>query len=219
MCSPQAQEWRDAMDAEIRSLLENNTWQLEDLPAGARAISTKWVFTVKRDEHGNIVRFKARLVARGFEQVQGVDFDEVYAPVSKQTTLRALLALVAHRDMHLHQLDVTTAFLNGELTETVYITQPEGYSNGDSRQVCHLTKALYGLRQAPRAWHTCLKRELESIGLRESEADPGLYVQQTQHGSLYCLVYVDDFLQMCRGYSAREGSAVGRFRRKGPRRG
>jgi hypothetical protein len=103
------------MDEEFALLLENGTWELEKLPNAFKALPMKWVYKIKRNANGNIERYKARLVARGYLQKQGVDFEEVYAPVSKHMTLRALLAVVAARDMELHQLDVKTAFLNGDL--------------------------------------------------------------------------------------------------------
>jgi hypothetical protein len=119
LAGPDAELWRRAIDEEFASLLENGTWEVENLPDGFKALPMKWVYKIKRDANGNIERYKARLVAKGYLQKQGVDFEEVYAPVSKHTTLRALLAVVAARDMELHQLDVKTAFLIGELKEKI----------------------------------------------------------------------------------------------------
>jgi transposase InsO family protein len=192
--SDQAEEWRRAMDEEMASLSSNNTWTLEPIPTGARPIPVKWVFKLKKDVFGNIDRYKARLVAKGFRQQEGVDFDEVFAPVGKYTTLRALLATAAASDMELHHLDIKTAFLNGELEEEVYVEQPPGYEDGDRSMACRLHRALYGLRQAPRAWHNRLKKELEDLGYSTSDADPGLYVSATQGGKTFALVYVDDIL-------------------------
>lgn len=199
-----AEFWQRAMDEEIASLHANGTWTLESKPDGVQTIPVKWVYKVKRDATGNIERFKARLVAKGFKQIEGVDFTEVFAPVSKHTTLRALLALVASRNMELCHLDVKTAFLNGELEEVIYMQQPPGYEEGGPNMVCRLRKALYGLRQAPRAWHTRLKRELESLGFTASEADPGLYVQRTGGHDIYLLVYVDDILIASENMSGAE---------------
>lgn len=127
-------------------------------------------------------------------QREGIDFTEVFAPVSKHVTLRVLLSQVAKESMHLHQLDVKTAFLNGELEEDIYMLQPPGYEQGGPRMVCHLRKALYGLRQAPRTWYTKLKSELEKIGFKASEADAGLFILKQDSYKVYLLVYVDDML-------------------------
>ena len=192
--SPNAEQWTAAMNEEMASLQENKTWSLEERPTDAQLISAKWVFKVKMDAQGNVERFKARLVARGFMQREGIDFNEVYAPVSKYTTVRALLSMAAAEDLELHQLDIKTAFLNGELEETIYMKQPEGYEEGGPSMVCHLHKSLYGLRQAPRAWHARLKTELESMGFTASDADPGLYTANLKDGKVFILVYVDDIL-------------------------
>lgn len=186
--------WKKAMDEEIMSLHENNTWELCDLPVHAKAIPVKWLYKIKRDAAGNIERYKARLVAKGFMQREGVDFNEVYAPVSKHTSLRALLAVVSAEDLELHQLDIKTAFLNGELEEELYIVQPPGYEQGGKGTACRLKRALYGLRQAPRAWYTRLQKELSLHGFQPSEADPGLYVRFDKSGCTYLLVWVDDIL-------------------------
>ncbi len=127
-------------------------------------------------------------------QKEGIDYNEVFAPVSKHTTLRTLLSLAAAEDLELHQLDIKTAFLNGDLEETIYMQQPEGYAEGGPNMVCHLRKSLYGLKQAPRAWNTRLKQELEGMGFTASGADAGLFTAQYKGSNIYILVYVDDIL-------------------------
>ncbi|KAJ9516321.1 hypothetical protein QJQ45_001055 [Haematococcus lacustris] len=196
LSGPQADSWREAMHAELASLHANGTWTLVERPPGARVLPTKWVLKIKRDATGAIEKFKARLVAKGFMQVSGVDVGDVYAPVSKHITLRALLALAAARDMEVHQIDVEAAFLNGTLQpdEVIHIQQLEGFEEGSLNTVCRLQKALYGLRQAPRAWHAKLKQELEGMGFLASESDPALFMLPRPSGTVYLLVYVDDCL-------------------------
>ena len=195
LASDDAEHWQQAMDDEIASLAANDTWTLEEAPPGVRAIPVKWVFKTKRNVDGNVERYKARLVAKGFRQLEGVDFTEVFAPVSKHATLRALLARVAHHDMELHQLDIKTAFLNGQLEEEVYVEQPPGYAGGGAGKVCRLHRALYGLKQAPRAWHKRLSEELNSLGFTASSADAGLYTKlDVEAGGVFVIVYVDDML-------------------------
>eukprot|EP00951_Prasinocladus_malaysianus_P026715 scaffold237829_cov15-Prasinocladus_malaysianus.AAC.1 len=185
LSSDSASLWKAAMDEEMKALLENDTWTLEELPRGAQPVPVKWVFKIKRDAHGNIERYKARLVAKGFRQREGIDYNEVYAPVSKHTTLRTLLATVASQDLELHQLDVRTAFLNGVLEEDIWMVQPPGYEHGNANIACHLKKSLYGLKQAPRAWYTTLRSSLEELGLYASDADAGLFIYKSGEATSY----------------------------------
>jgi len=146
--------WRAAMLEEMAAVEENRTWELVDPPIGCRPIGLKWVFKVKRNERGEVVWHKARLVAKGFVQREGIDFEEVFAPVARMESVRLLLALAAVRSWKVHHLDVKSAFLNGELAEEVYVQQPPGFViAGEEHKVLCLRKALYGLRQAPRAWN------------------------------------------------------------------
>ncbi|MCO5591563.1 hypothetical protein L7F22_045550 [Adiantum nelumboides] len=144
-------QWKDAMQQEIDSIHKNHTWDLMDLPTGKKPIGTKWVFKVKRKQDGTVDRYKARLVAKGYAQQKDIDYDETFAPTSRAPTVRSLVAIAAHHGWKVHQLDIKTAFLNGNLQE-VYVCQPSGFVvKGQEQKVCRLRKALYGLKQAPRA--------------------------------------------------------------------
>ena len=148
----------------------------------------------KRDSNGNIERFKARLVVKGFRQREGIDYDEVFAPVSKYSTLRTVLATAACQDLDLHQLDIKTAFLNGTIEEEVYVEPPTGYTLGKPTLFCKLNKALYGLKQAPRACYITLKTELAKLHFTESKADAGLFISTDPSKPALLLTYVDDIL-------------------------
>ncbi|CAA6674491.1 unnamed protein product [Spirodela intermedia] len=161
--------WRKAMEEEMASIEENRTWSLVDLPHGRRAIGLKWVYKVKRDENGAVAKYKARLVVKGYAQRQGIDYDEVFAPVARLDTVRLLIALAAHEGWEVHHMDVKSAFLNGDLKEEVYVEQPAGFiSTGNEHKVFKLKKALYGLHQAPRAWNAKLDETLLSFRFRRS---------------------------------------------------
>ena len=136
------------------SMTSNQVWDFVELPVGVKAIGCRWVFKTKKDSEGNIERHKARLVAKGFTQREGIDYRETFSPVSKKDSLRVILALVAHFDLELHQMDVKTAFLNGDLEEEVYMKQPEGFlSSVGEHLVCKLNKSIYGLKQASCQWY------------------------------------------------------------------
>lgn len=157
------------MVAEMDSIQANKTWELAVLPKGHNAIGLKWVFKVKKDPDGCVTKHKARLVAKGYAQHEGVDFDEVFAPVARIETVRILLALATLKGWQVHHMDVKSAFLNGDLLEEVCVQQPPGFVVKDGNgKVLKLKKALYGLRQAPRAWNAKLDSELLKLGLSET---------------------------------------------------
>ena len=188
-------EWRDACEEEIMSIIKNKTWSLVDLPAGTKPIGLKWVFKIKRKSDGTITKYKARLVAKGYVQKHGIDFDEVFAPVARIETVRFIIALAATNGWEVHHLDVKTAFLHGELKENVYVTQPEGFvTKGSEEKVYKLHKALYGLRQAPRAWNIKLNEILKKLSFEKCSKEPSLYRKQEGKHLLLVAVYVDDLL-------------------------
>jgi hypothetical protein len=182
------------MDEEMASLHSNGTWDLQPLPAGRKAVACRWVFALKRDAKGAVERYKARLVAKGFSQKPGVDYGEVWAPVSQYKTLHILLAVVVAEDLHLHQLGIKTAFLNGIIEEELYMKQPPGNAKQGDQRVCRLRRALYGLKQASRTWHLALKDFLCSLGFEAADADPCLFVLRCDGATVFVLVYVDDML-------------------------
>ena len=182
--------WLRAMNEEIQSLQETGTYELTDLPNGRKPIGCKWVFKKKPEADG--VRYKARLVAKGFSQKYGEDYDEVFAPVARAPTIRLLLSMAEKMKLHVRQFDVKTAFLNGNLEEEIYMTQPEGFEIGT--QVLRLRKSLYGLKQAAHSWDIMLKNCLERNGFEQSEADDCLFIKKRNNDICYIVVHVDDML-------------------------
>ncbi len=160
MSSPDAQQWQQAMNAEFDMLQRMGTWELVPVPRGRKIVSGKWVFALKRGADGEVVKYKARFVARGFTQEQGVDYNETYAPVAQRSTLRMLLAVAAARRLQVEHSDVSNAFLNSVLAEggdveEIFVSQPEGceqFGPDGQELVCRLKKGLYGLKQAARLW-------------------------------------------------------------------
>ena len=185
--------WTKACKDEIDSISRNKTWTLVDKPHGVKVIGLKWIFKIKRNADGSINKFKARLVAKGYVQEHGIDFEEVFAPVARIESIRLLISLASAKGWELHHLDVKTAFLHGELNEEVYVTQPEGFEKkGEEHKVFKLSKALYGLRQAPRAWNTKLDRVLKSLRFKKCMKESSVYRREEGDKLLIIAIYVDD---------------------------
>ena len=190
-----ADKWLDAMKDELKSMEHNGVWDLVELPEGCKRVGCKWVFKTKRDSHGNLERYKARLVAKGFTQKDGIDYKETFSPVSKKDSFRIIMALVAHYDLELHQMDVKTAFLNGNLEEDVYMDQPMGFSvKGKEHMVCKLKKSIYGLKQASRQWYLKFNDTVMSFGFKENIVDRCIYLKVSGSKFIFLVLYVDDIL-------------------------
>ncbi|KAG8499625.1 hypothetical protein CXB51_006222 [Gossypium anomalum] len=190
--------WKVAVHNELQALLSNDTWSLCHLPSNRRAIGCKWLFKVKKNAGGTMDRYKARLVAKGFSQHAGLDFRDTFSPVMRAMTIQTVLAVAVMQGWLLRQIDVNNAFLNGNLTEDIYMEQPLGFEvTGATGQllVCKLKKALYGFRQAPPAWfHTLKQFFVDQLGFRASKADPSLFVRTSSSDCLFFMVYVDDIV-------------------------
>eukprot|EP00253_Pinus_taeda_P017646 PITA_17646 len=181
---------------EYDALIKNDTWKLVDPPFGTKPIGCKWVYKNKYKADGSLDKHKARLVAKGFAQKEGVDYEETFAPTAKWATIRTLFALAAQTGWKVHQMDVKTAFLNGDLKENVFMSQPEGFAvKGHEHKVCKLVKSLYGLKQAPRAWYEKLTDHLLKLNFNHFDLDDAtLFVKKVGKTVVYLVVYVDDLL-------------------------
>ncbi|KAH9780087.1 Integrase catalytic domain-containing protein [Citrus sinensis] len=189
------ESWIMAMQEELNQFERNNVWELVPKPEHQSIIGTKWVFRNKMDESGVVVRNKARLVAQGYNQEEGIAFDKTFAPVARLESIRMLLAYACHKDFILYQMDVKSAFLNGYILEEVYVKQPPGFENKKfPNHVYKLLKALYGLKQAPRAWYDRLKNFLLENDFSMGKADTTLFVKHNNQGILIVQIYVDDII-------------------------
>ncbi|CAM9000464.1 unnamed protein product [Rhodiola kirilowii] len=176
------------------SIVRNNTWVLSDLPPGCKPLGCKWIFKRKMKVDGLVDKFKSRLVIQGFRQKEGIDFFDTYAPVARISTIRLLIALAAINNLVVHQMDVKTAFLNGDLDEEIYMKQPEGIiMPGNENKVCKLIKSLYGLKQAPKQWHQKFDEVILSSGFKLNQADKCIYSKfdNSGNGVIVCLYVVD----------------------------
>lgn len=195
MESSNSQKWVNAMNEEIKSMRDNDVWDLVPLPEGAKIIGCKWIFKTKRDSKGDVERYKARLVAKGFTQKEGIDYKETFSPVSSKDSFRVIMALVAHFDLELHQMDVKTAFLNGNIDETIYMAQPENFVSEDSKDmVCKLKKSIYGLKQASRQWYFKFHQVIISFGFEVNLVDDCIYHKFCGSKYIFLVLYVDDIL-------------------------
>jgi hypothetical protein len=187
-------KWKEAMDSELKSLVANGTWDLVPRPKSQKPIGSRWVFALKKNERGEVVRYKARVVAKGYSQRHGIDYEETYAPVAALTSVRAFLATSCAEQMEVQQWDVDTAFLYGDLEETIFMEVPEGSLEfllkfgsknldsstdfDESQLVCKLRKSLYGLKQASRVWNETIDGYLCEIGFEPTDADPSIYTKR-----------------------------------------
>ncbi|GJS58825.1 retrovirus-related pol polyprotein from transposon TNT 1-94 [Tanacetum coccineum] len=183
------------MQEELNEFERLEVWELVPRPDKVMVITLKWIYKVKLDELGGILKNKARLVARGYRQEEGIDFEESFAPVARLDAIRIFLAYAAHMNMIVYQMDVKTAFLNGILREEVYVSQPDGFVDQDNpNHVYKLKKALYGLKQAPRAWYDLLSKFLLSQEFSNGTVDPTLFITRQGKDILLVQIYVDDII-------------------------
>ncbi|GJW38418.1 ribonuclease H-like domain-containing protein [Tanacetum coccineum] len=187
--------WKQAMCDEYKALIDNNTWVLVPRPPNVNIVRSMWLYKHKYNADGSLNRYKARLVANGRSQQQGIDCDETFSPVVKPATIRTVLSLAVSRQWPIHQLDVKNAFLHGHLTETVYMHQPPGFTDSaHSDYVCLLQKSLYGLKQAPRAWFQRFSSYVIRAGFYHSKTDSSLFIFHKGPDTAYLLLYVDDII-------------------------
>ena len=191
--SEEKEEWLNAMKSEMKSLKKNCVWTLQSLPEGRNAVGCKWVFKIKLDAEGKVERYKARLVAQGFTQRYGIDYDETFSPVVRFESIRSLLAIASQHELIVHQMDVKTAFLNGELKEEIFMKQPEGFVEGGKKMlVCKLLRSLYGLKQSARCWNAELDGQLRKMNFTQTDSDPCVYIRYSDIDIFIIAVYVDD---------------------------
>jgi hypothetical protein len=190
-------DWVVAMQEELNNFKRNEVWSLVERPK-QNVMGTKWVFRNKQDEHGVVTRNKARLVAKGYSQVEGLDFDETFAPVARLESIRILLAYDTHHGFKLYQIDVKSALLNVPIKEEVYVEQPPGFEDEKyHNHVYKLHKILYGLKQAPRVWYECLRDFLIDNDFRIGKADSTIFTRRVDNDIFICQIYVDDIIFGC----------------------
>ena len=188
--------WNEAMQKEYDNLLRMHTWDIVDLPPGRKPIGSKWVFKLKHEPEKPVL-YKARLVAQGFSQVEGLDYEETFAPVVRYDSLRALLAFASAKRYFIDQLDVTGAYLNAYLKEEIYMRQPKGFEVDGRNKVCLLKRSLYGLKQAGREWNLLIDETIKQFGFHSSSYDPSVYFKYSNGSLCLVVVYVDDILIIC----------------------
>lgn len=194
--SSNSREWIDAMDEEMKSLRDNTTFTLTNLPEGKKAVGGRWVYAIKTNADGSD-KYKARYVAKGYSQELGVDYGETFSPTANLTSVRVLMQKAAQENLILHQMDVKTAYLHAPIDYEIYMEQPEGYdekSQTNEKIVCKLEKSLYGLKQSGRNWNKMLHNYLCENIFVQNPADHCVYKRETEHGKVIILIWVDDLV-------------------------
>ncbi|WVZ70731.1 hypothetical protein U9M48_019374 [Paspalum notatum var. saurae] len=202
---PDSEKWPEAMRSKWKSMADNKVWNLVEPLDEVRPIKCKWVFKKKIDADGNIHIYKSRLVAKGFRQIQGVDYDETFSPIAMLKFIRILLAVAAYHDYEVWQMDVKMAFLNGNLSEDVHMTQPEGFVDPQNAgKVCKLLKSIYRLKQASRSWNLCFDEVVKGFGFIKNVEEPCVYKKVSGSALVFLVLYVDDILLMRNDFSMLE---------------
>ncbi|CAL2227907.1 unnamed protein product [Prunus armeniaca] len=188
-------KWAEAMNIEMEALQKNNTWDIVNLLKGTKPVGYRWMFSVKYNANGIMERYKARLVAKGFTRTYGVDYHDIFAHVAQMDTVRVLLSLAVNLDWTLRQFDIKNAFLHGELEEEVYMSLPPEYRvTGETGNVCKLKKALYELKQSPRAWFGRFTTAMKKFGYRQANTDHTLFIKHRVGTVTLLIIYVDDMI-------------------------
>jgi hypothetical protein len=204
MRSPHSSKWVEAIEDEMKSMSSNNVWDLEEIPKGSKTVGCKWVYKTKYDSNENLEKYKARLVAKGFTQREGIDYNETFCTVSCKDSFRIIMTLVAHFDLELHQMNVKTTFLNGDLKESVYMKQPKGFfMEGKEHMGYHLKKSIYGLKQATRQWYLKFNRTIKIL-FKENVEDNCVYAKFRSGKYIFLILYVDDILLASSDVSLRD---------------
>jgi hypothetical protein len=187
--------WKKAMVEEMDALDKNEAWDIVELPAGRKSVGSKWLFKKKFNTEGKVEKYKSRLVAKGYSQVEGIDFGEIFSPVAKLNSIRFLLSIPVAFDLEVEQMDVKTTFLHGDLEEEIYMKQLEGFVvKGKKELVCKLKKSLYGLKQSPRMWYQKFDTYILGLGFVRTRVDHCVYSKQVGNHFIYIVLYVDDML-------------------------
>ena len=195
--SLEAPYWKETINDEVEFIFQNHTWELVDLPQCSKPLGYKWIFKKKMKADGSIDKYKDILVIKGYKQKEGLDYFDTYSPVARISSIQMLIAIASIHNLEIHQMDVKTVFLNGDLDEEIYMKQPEGFIvPGQEKKVCRLVKSLYGLKQALMQWHEKFDSVMMTNGFKINECDKCVYVKNTEHRFVIICLYVDDILIM-----------------------
>jgi reverse transcriptase-like protein len=191
MARSDAAEWELAWNDKCHAFEHMGIYEVVPCPKGRKVVGSKWVFRIKHGPDGTIQKYKARVIAQGFTQIENIDYDETFAPVAKFTSLCTILAIAAEEDLEVHQMDVKSAYLNGVLKEEIFMEPPPGFDVPEGMVLC-LVKAVYGTKQGGRIWYENIRSKLEAMGYKRTEADHAVFtcVQDSKHSII--ALYVDD---------------------------